>query len=162
MKEFFGKLLPSKYFVTCGKGEDPVSPLNAFDMALKDAGIEQLNLVPVSSILPKEAKEVPYTKIAPGTITFVVMARQEGVGGEEISAGVAWGFGESSEESYGFVVEEHGYIPKEECERRLKKKIERMAEIRGMKLKWYKIKAESLKISPGNFGSVVAAVVFLL
>ncbi len=162
MGEFFGSLLPRKYFVTCGKGEDPVSPLNAFDTALKSAGIEQLNLVPVSSILPRGAEEVPYTRIAPGTITFVVMARQEGVGGEEISAGVAWGMGESDQQSYGFVVEEHGYIPREECERRLEKKIKRMAEIRGMKLKWYKIKAESLRISPGNFGSVVAAVVFLM
>ncbi|MCD6157389.1 MAG: pyruvoyl-dependent arginine decarboxylase [Euryarchaeota archaeon] len=153
--------LPKRYFVTSGKGEDPVSTLNAFDLALRDAGIEHLNIVPVSSILPEGSEEVEYTRIAPGSVVFVVMARQDGYGDEEITAGLAWGFAEGTNERYGFVVEDHGYKSAEDCKEMLKRKIERMAEIRNMKLLWVKYKIESLKISRNMFGSVVSVLVFL-
>ena len=153
--------LPKKYFITSGKGEDPVSTLNAFDLALKDAGIEHLNIVPVSSILPEDSEEIEYTRIAPGTVVFVVMARQDGYGDEEITAGLAWGFAQGDGEKYGFVVEDHGYKSVEDCKEMLKRKIERMAEIRDMKLLWVKYRIESLKVKRNMFGSVVSVLVFL-
>ncbi len=160
---YFGDhhFLPKKFFATSGKGEDPISTLNAFDLALRNAGIEQLNLVPVSSILPKDAEEVEYVRIAPGTIVFVVMARQDGYGDEEISAGIAWGYANGKDEEYGFVVEDHGYKSYEDCKETLRRKIERMAEIRNMELAYVKYRIETLKVRRNMFGSVVSAVVFL-
>jgi arginine decarboxylase len=50
-------------------------------MALRDAGIESLNLVTVSSILPPNCKIIParegYKFLRPGQITFAVMARAD-------------------------------------------------------------------------------------
>lgn len=47
------KMIPRYYFVVSGSALSPVSHLNAFDGALKEAGIHNLNLVEVSSILPR-------------------------------------------------------------------------------------------------------------
>jgi len=71
-------MLPKEFFITSGKAVSPVSELNAFDQALKKAGIDQCNLVPVSSILPPGCKERKWKKIPAGTITFGVIARKEG------------------------------------------------------------------------------------
>jgi len=46
-------MIPKEFFVTSAKATSPVSELNAFDLALKNAGIAQCNIVPVSSILPE-------------------------------------------------------------------------------------------------------------
>lgn len=50
----------------------------SFELALRDAGIEQQNLVRVSSIYPTSCKIVPVKegtpKLKPGQITFVVLA----------------------------------------------------------------------------------------
>jgi len=43
--------LPSQFFMVAGKGDSEYA-LNAFDLALLDAGIGNLNLIKVSSILP--------------------------------------------------------------------------------------------------------------
>ena len=51
-------LLPKKFFVTSGCAVSKVSDLNAFDQALKEAKIGELNLVSVSSVLPVGAKQV--------------------------------------------------------------------------------------------------------
>ena len=46
-----------KVSITSGKSEGPTK-LNAFDNALLDAGIGNVNLIPVSSIIPASAKIV--------------------------------------------------------------------------------------------------------
>lgn len=50
-----------------------------FELALRDAGIEKFNLVPVSSILPPECEFVDskegLSELKPGQIVFTVMAR---------------------------------------------------------------------------------------
>jgi arginine decarboxylase len=55
--------------------------LTAFEFALRDADIEQQNLVYVSSILPPRcaviAREVGIEFLKPGDITFCVLARSE-------------------------------------------------------------------------------------
>jgi arginine decarboxylase len=47
--------VPSKFDLVVGSGEG-ATPLNSFDAALLDAGIGNLNLVRVSSILPPGAQ----------------------------------------------------------------------------------------------------------
>ena len=51
-------LVPKKFFVSSGCAVSKVSDLNAFDKALLEAGIGELNIVSVSSILPIGAEQV--------------------------------------------------------------------------------------------------------
>jgi len=81
-------MIPKAFFVTGGKAVSKVSRLNTFDLALRNAGIAQCNLVKVSSIIPPNYKETEPKPIPAGSITYVVMAKAEGTG-ETISAGIA-------------------------------------------------------------------------
>jgi arginine decarboxylase len=72
--------IPSRVFLTRGTGTHR-QQLSAFEYALRDADIEQQNLVSVSSILPPRcelvSRETGITGLLPGEITFCVMARAE-------------------------------------------------------------------------------------
>jgi len=156
-------MLFKNFFVVSGSGVSRTSGLMAFDKALAEAGIAQCNLVSVSSILPLNAKAVKPAGIKPGSITFTVLARADGVQGEEITAGIAWAHCKSrGEETYGIVAEDHGNKSKGECERDLKTKIGEMAEARKMTLVKYDSKIATLKEVPANsFGCVVSALVYV-
>lgn len=71
-------IIPQFIFLTKGIGvhEDH---LMSFELALRDAGIEGCNLVPVSSIFPPHCtvitKEEGLKKLKPGAITFCVWGR---------------------------------------------------------------------------------------
>ncbi|WP_202319768.1 pyruvoyl-dependent arginine decarboxylase [Archaeoglobus neptunius] len=71
-------LIPKKVFFVSGVGRHE-DRLISFELALRDAGIERFNLVPVSSILPPGCeivdKEEGLKKLFPGEIVFCVMAR---------------------------------------------------------------------------------------
>ena len=56
-------MIPQRFFVTSGKAFSPISELNALDLALKNAGISQCNLVPVTSILPHGCVETEFIDI---------------------------------------------------------------------------------------------------
>ena len=72
--------VPASYFLTSGVGIHR-ERLTAFELALRDADIEQQNLVSVSSILPPRCEQVErepgVRTMRPGEITFCVMARTE-------------------------------------------------------------------------------------
>jgi arginine decarboxylase len=55
--------------------------LTSFELGLRDADIEQQNLVSISSILPPHCKLIPreagVATLRPGEITFSVLARSE-------------------------------------------------------------------------------------
>jgi arginine decarboxylase len=72
-------LVPSKMFLTKGVGRHK-DYLQSFEMALRDAGIAEYNLVTVSSIFPPKCKRISREEgkkfLNPGQIVFVVMARQ--------------------------------------------------------------------------------------
>ena len=71
-------ILPEKFFLTRGIGVHK-DELHSFELALRDAGIAQANIVQVSSILPPHCTQVSREEgaslLIPGTITFVVMSR---------------------------------------------------------------------------------------
>lgn len=73
-------LVPDKLFLTKGVGRHR-EKLVSFEMALRDAGIQALNYVQVSSIFPPNAKllskEQGLKLIRPGEITFMVMSRNQ-------------------------------------------------------------------------------------
>src|SRR5687768_14061203 len=72
--------VPTSFFLTSGVGVHR-ERLTAFELALRDADIEQQNLVSVSSILPPRCEQVERENgvgtLRPGEITFCVMARTE-------------------------------------------------------------------------------------
>ena len=85
-------LIPKEFFITSGKALSEVSDLNAFDLALLRAGIEEQNLVAVSSIIPPDAEEVPRTRLPMGAVTHCVLAQMRGKGGDRISAGIGYAY----------------------------------------------------------------------
>ncbi|MEM2122341.1 MAG: pyruvoyl-dependent arginine decarboxylase [Candidatus Bathyarchaeia archaeon] len=158
---FQSPLIPKNYFVTGGKAVSSVSSLNAFDAALSSAGIAQCNLVSVSSILPMGAKEVEKCSIPPGTITFAVLSRMDGLPGETICAGIAWGWTLKGERlSYGLVAEGHGSKSEEEIREELRLKLAEMAEARGVKLSDVKFRIEYMKVPEEKYGCVIAALIY--
>jgi len=157
----YASLLPKYFFVVRGSAVSDVSASNAFDAALTKAGIGHCNLVLASSILPKDAKEIPQLDMTPGAITFVVMAHADGVSGETVGAGIGLGWltKENSVE-YGIIAEEHGTKDEKKIEEGLRRKIGEMAKTRKLGLKEIKIVVESIEVTK-EYGSVVAALVLL-
>jgi arginine decarboxylase len=72
-------MVPKFAFFTKGRGVSK-EKLSAFEMALRDAGISQFNLVRVSSIFPPHCKlvtpEVGLQALHPGQVVFCVMSDQ--------------------------------------------------------------------------------------
>mgnify|MGYP001587767157 CR=1 FL=1 len=73
-------LIPEKIFFTKGVGRHK-EKLVSFEMALRDAGIQAVNYVQVSSIVPPNCKIIPKDDglkfMRPGEITFIVMSKNE-------------------------------------------------------------------------------------
>jgi arginine decarboxylase len=87
--------------------------LTAFEFALRDADIEQQNLVYVSSILPPRCevitREAGVELLRPGDITFCVMARSAT---DEFGRHVYASLGlakPADPDMYGYISELHGY-----------------------------------------------------
>ncbi len=104
--------LPKHVFLTRGVGTHR-HQLSAFEYALRDADIEQQNLVSVSSILPPRCELISRTvgtaALGPGEITFCVMARAEtNEAGRRIAAGV--GLARPKDVAhYGYISEHHAF-----------------------------------------------------
>jgi arginine decarboxylase len=99
-----------KIQVASGVGSGP-TPLAAFDAALRSAGIENYNLIPLSSVIPPGAvleRNRPERRHGEyGDRLYVVMARHEtSVAGEQAWAGLGWTQEASS--GRGLFVELHG------------------------------------------------------
>jgi arginine decarboxylase len=104
--------IPQCVFLTRGRGVHR-HRLTAFEYALRDADIEQQNLVSVSSILPPGceliARETGVAALQPGEITFCVLARAEtNEPGRRVSASI--GLARPTDPHlYGYISEHHGF-----------------------------------------------------
>ena len=152
-------MIPKAFFVTSGKALSKVSRLNTFDLALKDAGIAQCNLVNVSSIIPPKCRETALKALPVGSITYAVISKAEGKGGM-ISAGIAWGVEENH--GYGVVAEACGNIDEASARKKLEEKIREMAKIRRIELNKVKYRIETLDVPEESYGCVTAALVYLV
>src|SRR5277367_6442696 len=108
---------PKRVFLTRGVATHR-QQLSAFEYALRDADIEQQNLVSVSSILPPQCELIPrnagVAALSPGEITFCVMARAEtNEPGRRIMAGIGLARPKDSAH-YGYISEHHGFGMSEE------------------------------------------------
>jgi arginine decarboxylase len=104
--------IPKCVFLTRGVGVHR-QRLTAFEYALRDADIEQQNLVSVSSILPPGCELITpaagVATLSPGEITFCVMARAEtNEAGRRIAAGI--GLARPKDPNhYGYISEHHAF-----------------------------------------------------
>lgn len=155
--------LPKKFFVVAGKAACKTSILTAFDKALMQAGIAQCNIVNVSSILPDGAEEIKPIEIPAGTITFAVLARQDGTEGETIGCGIGWAWCEDAGgKKYGIVAEEHGYKEEKYIKEELQQKLKAMADSRELVVKEMKTKVVGIDIIPeDHYGSTIAALIYV-
>jgi len=112
-------LVPDKIFLTKGVGRHK-EKLSSFEMALRDAGIQAVNFVQVSSIFPPNCKlitrEAGLKLIHPGQITFMVMSRNDTNELHRlISASIGMAL-PADPSSYGYLSEHHGLgMTDEEC-----------------------------------------------
>ena len=103
---------PARMFLTRGVGVHRHA-LTAFEYALRDADIEQQNLVYVSSILPPRCQVIERAAgiefLKPGDITFCVLARSEtNEFGRHVYASL--GLARPADpDMYGYISEQHGY-----------------------------------------------------
>jgi arginine decarboxylase len=98
-----------KIVITAGTGEGPTT-VAAFDAALRRAGVENYNLIPLSSIIPPGSTIERATFVTPadeyGHRLYVVMARSDAqTAGDEAWAGVGWT--QEPENRRGLFVELH-------------------------------------------------------
>ena len=105
-------MTPTKFFFTKGVGVHK-EKLSSYELALRDAGIAQFNLVSVSSILPpgceKVAKDKGLSFLSPGEVVFCVMARNEtNEPNRLVSASVGCAM-PSGENQYGYLSEHHPF-----------------------------------------------------
>ena len=105
-------LVPNMIFFTKGVGRNP-EKLCAFEMALRDAGIAQYNLVKVSSIFPPNCRIIPRSrgleKLKPGQIVHCVMSQNDTNEPNRLLA-AAIGLAIPAEENhYGYISEHHSF-----------------------------------------------------
>jgi len=103
---------PRSFFLTKGVGRHKEA-LSSFELALRDAGISQFNLVTVSSIVPPGCKQIPREQgaalLKPGEIVFLVLARNSTNEAHRLVAS-SIGIAIPSEASeYGYLSEHHSY-----------------------------------------------------
>lgn len=110
-------MIPSKFFLTKGAGIAR-EQLSSYELALRDAGIAQFNLVSVSSILPPGCKKIPREKgialLKPGEIVFSVMVKNStNEPNRLISASVGCAI-PAGNKRYGYLSEHHSFGETEE------------------------------------------------
>ena len=104
--------VPRSMFLTRGVGRHK-EQLASFELALRDAGVAEFNLVSVSSIFPPGCRivtrRVGLRQLSPGQIVFAVIARQATNEPNRLissSIGVAI---PNDKEQYGYLSEHHAY-----------------------------------------------------
>jgi arginine decarboxylase len=105
-------MIPKYFFLTKGVGKHK-EHLQSLELALRDAGIQHVNIVNVSSIIPPGCELISREKglkmIKPGEITFAVLDKNSTNEPHRLiaaSIGVAI---PSGEDDYGYLSEHHSF-----------------------------------------------------
>lgn len=145
-----------KIAIVCGKDEGPTK-LNAFDNALSDAGIGDVNLIKVSSMLGPNTEIQELPKLKAGSMVNCVLSEITSDNpGDEITAVIAVAIGEE----LGCVVETTGINrPLNELREEAEFMVTYMMEKREVEIKELIVKKATTTVK--NIASVVASVVYL-
>ena len=145
---------PNRIWVTAGAAEG-ATELNAFDNALREAGIGNLNLIKVSSIVPQGAEilQAP-PRITPGSLVPTVYSEiHSDTAGETICAALGIGIGR---DSHGMIFEYHA-TSREVAERVVTRMVEEGFARRGLPLERVTVTLAEHRVE--RQGCAVAAVV---
>lgn len=145
-----------KIAIVSGKAEGPTK-LNSFDNALLDAGIGNVNLIKVSSMLERNTVVMNLPKLTPGSmINCVLSCVSSDKKGDLISASVAIAIGEN----LGCVIE-NSQINRdpEEVRKESIAMVKYMMEVREETI--HELIVEEINHTVENIGTVVASVVYL-
>lgn len=130
---------PQKFTLVAGSGEGATT-LNAFDTALLNSGLGNLNLLKVSSILPPQARYQEKLSIPPGSLTPTAYGAICGIiPGELITAAV--GVGIPEEDTFGVIMECSASCGKIELERKMALMVTEALKIRNLTIREIKIRA---------------------
>lgn len=103
-------MVGAKIFFTKGVGRHK-DYLTSFELALRDAGIEPLNIVTISSILPPACKRISRDEglklLRPGQVAFCVMARQSTNEPNRLIASSIGVAQPTDQNMYGYLSEHH-------------------------------------------------------
>jgi arginine decarboxylase len=148
----------TKVAATSGSAEGS-TPLNAFDNALLAAGIGNINLVKVSSILPPAVDIVALPGLQPGAIVPTAYAAMTSeVPGEVVAAAVGWALPTDPSRN-GVIMEFHDKATREEAERAIVQMLEEAFRIRGWTIR--SMQVESVEHRVERTGCALAAVTLL-
>jgi len=145
-----------KIAIVSGKDEGPTK-LNAFDNALSDAGIGDVNLIKVSSMLAGKTKITHLPALKAGSMVNCVLSEiTSDIPGEQITAVIAVAIGDE----LGCVVETTGRDENpDELVNEAKFMVEYMMEKRGVEIKNLIIEKSTAKVD--KIASAVSAVVYI-
>ncbi|WP_405268142.1 pyruvoyl-dependent arginine decarboxylase [Methanobrevibacter sp.] len=145
-----------KIAIVSGKDEGPTK-LNAFDNALADAGIGDVNLIKVSSMLSGNCKIEELPKLKPGAMVNCVLSEITSDNpGDEITAVIAIAIGDE----LGCVVETTGINKdKNDLINEAKMMVEYMMGKRGVEIKDLIVDSSTTTVE--KIASVVASVIYL-
>ena len=135
------------------------TPLNAFDNALLAAGIGNINLIKVSSILPPAVAIVPLPAIKPGALVPTAYAAMTSeVPGEVVAAAVGWALPDDPSKN-GVIMEFHDKATRDEAERMIVQMLEEAFRTRGWRIREMKVVATEHRVE--RTGCALAAVTLL-
>jgi arginine decarboxylase len=133
--------------------------LNAFDNALIAAGIGNINLVKLSSIMPPAIRIIPLPRIKPGALVPTAYAAMlSDVPGETIAAAIGWGVPEDPEKA-GVIMEVHDKITAKDAELMIEQMLDEAFQVRGCRMRERTILAVEHQVE--RAGCAVAAVTLL-
>ena len=112
--------LPQAITLAAGHGEGG-SEINAFDRALQDAGVADMNFIRVTSILPPGARVIDLPPYPAGVLMPAVYAGITSTRpGDRISAAIAVGV---SRDSHGVIMEHTGLLARADVERAVRRMV---------------------------------------
>jgi len=143
MTFIFGNRIPYEYFITKGKGESEAGSeglpyeTGSYDAALSNAGIENVNVIEYTSVMPTNARQISkqegLSRIQWGEVLECIKAQSNGKKGTKISAAVITTTVINPKGEYlgGFACEYSGSGTKADAQRSLLESIGGMIKRRG-------------------------------
>ena len=143
---------------TAGHAEGGTT-LNAFDNALLAAGIGNINLLKVSSILPPDVPVVELPKIKPGALVPTAYAAMTSeTPGETIAAAVGYAVPDDPAKN-GVIMEFHGVASREEAEHQIRAMLDEAFRVRGEAIAEMRVSAVEHRVE--RIGCALAAIALL-
>ena len=149
--------IPKKVSLVCGDSEG-TTELNAFDNALLRAGIGNLNLVKVTSIIPPFTDLVELRSAEPGSLTPTVFTSLTSCNpGDRISCALGAGFPQNKGD-IGFIAEINMFSSARNAEQQVRTMVEEGMNNRQISI--YNIVCLSTEHKVKKIGCVLCAAVF--